>query len=30
MIGIPQMLSDNEQKELIEYGRNKTGRKMPV
>ena len=30
MIGIPQMLSDSEQKELIEYGRNKTGRKMPV
>ena len=30
MIGVPAMLSDNEQKELLEYGRNKTGRKMPV
>ena len=30
MIGVPQMLSDSEQKELLEYGRNKTGRKMPV
>jgi len=30
MIGIPAMLSESEQKELLEYGRNKTGRKMPV
>ena len=30
MIGVPAMLSESEQKELLEYGRNKTGRKMPV
>ena len=30
MVGIPAMLTESEQKELVEYGRNKTGRKMPV
>jgi hypothetical protein len=30
MIGVPEILSSSEQKKLLEYGRNKTGRKMPV
>jgi len=30
MIGVPPMLTESEQKELLEYGRNKTGRKMLV
>ena len=30
MVGIPAMLTKAEQKNLLEYGRKKTGRKMPV
>ena len=30
MVGIPATLTESEQKELVQYGRNKTGRKMPV